>query len=392
MSLLKNSYADLYNDATGGGGGGPANSLSGLNDCNNQSIIDTLTIGIKAAGINTNNNVLVMNNVPTFTNNGHDNTLIGNCCQNSTGGAGFINNTVVGSSAGAVSVGDSNTLLGYQSGVALTSGDRCTFVGSQSGPLATTGSDNICYGFNSGLNMTTASNCVMLGANTSNLNNLDGVICIGKNVVGTVANGLFLPAALSQVANNPQTKLMTFNNLSGNAGPTSLVTANGYLKNTAGVLSWEPVTAATAGYSNLSIFTTPFSWIKTQTTIIPFETIDVSNSNGSLSVVNSSTVKFLQAGIYQIDLSFQILPSSGGKLALEFDARNITTSNIVGTSPRLFLASVANGEIYTVSNFSVISFSVNDELQFFLNAVNTLIGDGAIGSINNVSIKITRIL
>jgi|688.fasta_scaffold12662_9 hypothetical protein len=391
MSLLKNGYADLYNEATGGGGGGPSNSLSGLNDCNNQTSIDTLSIGIKASGINTANNVLVMNNIPTFTNIGPENTLIGNCCQNSSGGAGFVANTIAGSNAGDVCIGESNCLYGYQSGANLTTGDRNTYIGAQSAPLASTGSDNICYGFNSGLNMTTASNCIMLGPNTSNLNNLDGVICIGKDVVGTVANGLFLPSPLAQVSNNPQTKLMTFNNLSGNAGPTSLVTANGYLKNTAGLLSWETVTPASAGYSNLYIYTTPMAWVRQANTVIPFENIDVSNSNGSLSVVNLSTVRFLQAGIYQIDLTFQILPTSTGKINLELESRNITISSIVGTPARVGYFNVQSNEIFTISSFSVITFSANDELQFSLNTVNTLIVDGATGNINNVSIKITRI-
>jgi hypothetical protein len=133
------------------------------------------------------------------------------------------------------------------------------------------------------------------------------------------------------------------------------------------------------------------AWVRQANTVIPFENIDVSNSNGSLSVVNLSTVRFLQAGIYQIDLTFQILPTSTGKINLELESRNITISSIVGTPARVGYFNVQSNEIFTISSFSVITFSANDELQFSLNTVNTLIVDGATGNINNVSIKITRI-
>jgi hypothetical protein len=394
MSLLKNSYADLYNDATGGGGGGgPPVSLSSLNDCNNNTLIDSMSIGIKAPGINTAGNVIIMNDTPTFTNIGIENTLVGNCCKNTNGGVGFYANTVLGSGSLSSCTADSNTCLGNQSGAFVTTGARNTFCGVESGQGSSIGSDNICYGFSSGVGMVNASRCTMIGSSTENSGDVNDLICIGYQARGNVANGLFFPPTLAPVVNNTQTKLMTFNNLSGNAGPTVLASANGYLQNTGGILSWAPINPALAGYAYSTIATTPFFWDRDDTIPIVFETIHVDNANGSISVVNTSTFKFEQAGIYQIETNCNLLSFTSGTVNISIENWNTTTNTKVGSSASFSTGSnnINTNEIIALNSFSIVSFNQNDEFQFKLNAVNTPVPTGSSGALNNVLMKITKI-
>ena len=108
-------------------------------------------------------------------------------------GASALAGALTASANGTVAIGNSAL-------TALTSGGSCTAVGYNAGYTLTTGSNCTLFGFNANVDSPTAS----------------GRIVIGKDALGTVDNGLFVPTTLASVS--APTSPLCFNSATGQIG------------------------------------------------------------------------------------------------------------------------------------------------------------------------------
>jgi hypothetical protein len=124
-------------------------------------------------------------------------------------------NLYVGTEAGPVSVGTSNSFFGHQAGVLNTTGSANSFFGSRAGANNLTGGNNTFFGWSAGSNNTTGNNNTFLGlgagggnttgfANTligSSANvgsaNLSFATAIGVNAVVTASDRIQLGRAMA---------------------------------------------------------------------------------------------------------------------------------------------------------------------------------------------------
>jgi hypothetical protein len=119
---------------------------------------------------------------------GTNNTCVG------SGAGGLVtgsSNTIVGQSAGSqLSTGQDNTLIGQGAGGALTTANSNTFIGQSAGVNATTASNNVAIGDGAGFNISTATNSTFVGNGTgqgvSNITG-DNIVLLGSGARPSVA-------------------------------------------------------------------------------------------------------------------------------------------------------------------------------------------------------------
>lgn len=390
MSNLKNSYSDLYREATQGGGGPTPTSLSSLNDANSDALNRNISLGSKIVYSSGQTDNIVLSNNPSanVSQMGNYNVFVSGA--NSVG-SGATQNTGCGHGClQDLTSGTANCAYGYNSLTNNTNGNYNTAMGSQSGELCSTGSGNVFLGFNSGVGHTTANNCVYIGQNTQNPSNYNSVIMIGKDITATQANSLFLPPALSTVSNSGNAKLMMFDTSSGKIGATDLSNTDGYLKNTSGVLSWSPLSASSIPFVIALVETSPITWTKGGAVVINFESIDYNNASTALTPLSSSQIQVAVAGYYKIEIYGNLSPSSSGVMGISFNVRkNITT---LTPSNNILINDALSGEIYPLNSFIVNNFNVNDIINFQLDASTTpnTVG-GCSGSVEQLYVKITKL-
>jgi hypothetical protein len=109
-----------------------------------------------------------------------NNTAVGNLALQSAAS----NCAALGFGAGASTIANSGTFLGYNAGTIATTGAQNTIIGSEAGAQLTTGQQNVFVGYragvgNSGGSIATGQNNVLIGTN-------------GFDVIGTLSNTVIL--------------------------------------------------------------------------------------------------------------------------------------------------------------------------------------------------------
>ena len=120
-----------------------------------------------------------------------DNTVAGTNAGDSFTGTDAINNSFYGKDAGtAVTSGDNNVGIGFESFKSANTASQNTCIGSKAG-ASITGGNNVCVGFRAGEDATSADSCIAIGksaydgANTGNENIAIGVGAMGDAAVCT---------------------------------------------------------------------------------------------------------------------------------------------------------------------------------------------------------------
>lgn len=172
-SALYNNLTSNDNTAVGGyalyNSTGAYNTAIGLQSAYSQTAPTyTAVVGYKAAYSNvTGTHPTALGAYALYYATGNENIAIG--YQAARGSAGLSANglVVIGDNAGANLTGasDSNTLIGYSSGVGVTTGKWNTFLGSQATTYGqvTTGNQNIAIGYDVSVVSTTANGQMTIG-------------------------------------------------------------------------------------------------------------------------------------------------------------------------------------------------------------------------------------
>ena len=206
---------------------GASNTTLGYNVMGNAStaVATSNCVGVGALALSgvltagANGAVAIGNTALTALTSGAQNTAVGYASGASltTGG----NNTSVGFRSLDQSAVDVNycTAIGSEAlGGALTNtANGSTAIGASALLVLTSGSNNTGVGYNAGSTLTTGSNNTLLGYNTSvNAVGRAGTIVLGKDAVGSVDNGLFVPTTLASMTT--ATSPLCFDSATGQIG------------------------------------------------------------------------------------------------------------------------------------------------------------------------------
>jgi hypothetical protein len=118
-----------------------------------------------------------------------NNTAVGNLALQSAAS----NCAALGNGAGASTIANSGTFVGYNAGVLATTGAQNTIVGSEAGSQLTTGQKNVFVGYragigNNGFHITTGQNNVLIGTNGyDTVSTLSNTIILGDGSTTTLA-------------------------------------------------------------------------------------------------------------------------------------------------------------------------------------------------------------
>ncbi len=142
-------------------------SLGSNSFISNSSGNNNTSIGTKSGYNNiTGNNQVVVGNEAGYNNTGSGIVAIGNKAGRSNTSAN--NNIFIGNESGlgssSILTGESNIMVGYQSGYNTSSGQQNILIGEQSGYSLTTASKNVMIGDKSGYSLTTGNQNVFIGS------------------------------------------------------------------------------------------------------------------------------------------------------------------------------------------------------------------------------------
>ncbi|WP_273072391.1 hypothetical protein [Marinobacter sp.] len=230
-----------------------------------------IAIGYQAMDATGANNQIGTIAIGTFAlgalTSGENNTVLGyeTAKHNVTGGL----NTWVGYQAGLGASGQSNsqnTGVGYRAGYSITTGSNNTFLGRQTGLVMTTGSDNTFVGMNAGMGNVSGVRSVSIG-NQSMLGTVtaDGAVAVGYEALKSLTSGagsvgIGYRAGDSITSGDYNTAigygalgLETTGDRNTAVGYNSLQSANGTNNASNTAVGFESGNAITSGFHNVTI-------------------------------------------------------------------------------------------------------------------------------------------